>query len=174
MGLSLSVKKLTKSQVMPLIRKIANNLPARKGKLLNRAGRFSLVNTVLSPIPTYHLTVFALRKWAIKIIDKIRRNFLWKGVEGAHGGHCQVNWQRVKRPKKHGGLGVLDLALFGRALRLRWLWYEWINPNRPWVGTALPCDALDRQLFRISTVVILGDGRDGHSSKIIQTCMAEE
>lgn len=49
--------------------------------------------------------------------------------------------------------------MFGRALRLRWLWYEWIDPNRPWAGTMLPCDAGDRQLFRASTVLTIGDGR---------------
>ncbi|PVH37097.1 hypothetical protein PAHAL_6G245400 [Panicum hallii] len=55
-------------------------------------------------------------------------------------------------------MGILDLDLFSRALRLRWLWYEWTSPNRPWVGTEPPANAVDRQLFRASTVVTLGDG----------------
>lgn len=124
---------------------------------MNKMGRLSLVNMVLSAILTCHMTVFALKKWAIKRIDKIRRNFLWKGAEEANGGHCLVNWKKVKRPKKNGGLGVLDLEMFGRALRLRWLWFEWVDPNRPWAGTILPCD--DRQLFRESTIVTIGDGK---------------
>jgi hypothetical protein len=33
-----------------------------KGKLLNKAGRLTLVNTVLTAIPTYYLTVFSLKK----------------------------------------------------------------------------------------------------------------
>ena len=33
------------------------------------------------------------------------------------------------------GLGILDLDLFSRALRLRWLWYEWTDSDRAWVGT---------------------------------------
>jgi hypothetical protein len=57
-----------------------------------------------------------------------------------------------------GGLGVLDLERFSRALRLRWLWYEWVEPERPWVGTEVPCSDLDRQLFRISTIVTVGNG----------------
>ena len=38
----------------------------------------------------------------------------------------------------------MDLSCFGRALRLRWLWYAWTEPDRPWVVT--------------STIVQLGDG----------------
>jgi hypothetical protein len=65
--------------------------------------------------------VFNLKKWAFKNLDKIRRNFLWEGAEQANGGHCLVQWAKVQKPKQLGGLGVLDLELFSRALRIRWL-----------------------------------------------------
>lgn len=60
------------------------------------------------------------------------------------------------RPKKLGGLGVLDLDLFSRALRLRWLWYAWHEPERLWVGTEHPVNESDKQLFRASTIVNYG------------------
>jgi hypothetical protein len=49
--------------------------------------------------------------------------------------------------------GVLDLELFGMALwlRLRWLWFQWRDPDGSWVGT----EVLG---FRVSTTLILGDG----------------
>ena len=62
------------------------------------------------------------------------------------------------RPKCFGSLGILDLDLFCRALHLRWLWFEWTSPERLWVGTEPPVNAVDRQLFRASTIVTLGDG----------------
>jgi hypothetical protein len=77
-------------------------------------------------------------------MDKIRRSFLWTGSEQAHGGHCLVNWKKVCRPKDLGGLGVTNLEIFGRSLRLRWLWQEWIDEDKPWKGSNLPCDETDK------------------------------
>ena len=68
-------------------------------------------------------------------------------------------WDNCKKPKQYGGLGVLDLEKFSRALRLRWLWYSWVDPNRPWVGSSVPCSEVDKQLFRCCTRVTVGDGR---------------
>lgn len=70
---------------------------------MNRAGRLKLVNSVLSSMPTYSLTVFAPKKWVIKKMDKLRRGFLWKGSDNARGSHCLVNGVKVKRPKRFGG-----------------------------------------------------------------------
>jgi hypothetical protein len=89
----------------------------------------TLVKTVLSAQPIYHLTVFPEQRWIFKQIDKICRSFLWKGeeLENISGGHCFVRWSLVKRPLNLGGLGIVDLEHFARALRLRWLWFEWKN-----------------------------------------------
>jgi hypothetical protein len=158
LGLPLHTRQLRRVDIQPLIDKAGARLTTWKGKLLNKAGRLRLISTVLTSLPTYHLTVFSLQKWAIKKIDKLRRGFLWKGSDEAKGGHCLVQWARCLRPKKLGGLGILDLDFFSRALRLRWMWFQWTEPDRSWVGTEHPMNAVDRQLFRGSTVVTLGDG----------------
>ncbi|WVZ92634.1 hypothetical protein U9M48_038683, partial [Paspalum notatum var. saurae] len=74
------------------------------------------------------------------------------------GGHCLVNWPTVSRPKDLGGLGVLDLDKFSRALRLRWLWQEWTNDEKPWAGLQVPCNKEDNLLFQAFTRVTLGNG----------------
>ena len=158
LGLPLHVRALRRIDFQPLIDKMGGRLAVWKGRLLNKAGRLKLVNSVLSSLPTYFLTVFKLPQWVIKRIDKLRRSFLWKGEAEAKGGHRLVNWRKTLRPKKFGGLGILDLDLFSRALRLRWLWFQWTTPDRPWVGSEQPVNAVDRQLFIASTVVTLGNG----------------
>jgi hypothetical protein len=34
--------------------------------------------------------------WALKAIDKIRSNFLWRGQKEADGGHCLVAWHMIQ------------------------------------------------------------------------------
>jgi hypothetical protein len=90
LGLQLHIRALQKSHVQPLIDRIGQRLPAWKGRWLNKAGRLTLVSSVLSSMPTYHLTVFPLAAWAKNKLDKIRRSFFWKGDENANVGHCLV------------------------------------------------------------------------------------
>lgn len=159
LGLPLHFRQPGRVQVQPLIDKMANRLPVWKGKYLNRAGRLKLVNSVLSSLPTYFLTIFPIKKRTIKKMDRIRGSFFWKGSENANGEHCLMRWTQVRKPKQLGGLGVLDFERFIRALRLRWLWLQWMERNRLWVGFDVPCDENDKQLFRDSTLVMVGDGK---------------
>jgi hypothetical protein len=69
-----------------------------------------------------------------------------------------VAWINVAKPTIYGGLGIIELEKFSRALRLRWLWYLWDARPRPWKGMELPVDNSDIALFNAATVVTLGNG----------------
>jgi hypothetical protein len=71
LDLPLHHRKLTKAELQPIIDNVAARLPKWRGKLLNAAARLALLNSVLSAVPIYMLTVFQLSNWAIKKIDKI-------------------------------------------------------------------------------------------------------
>jgi hypothetical protein len=77
-------------------------------------------------LPIYQLNVFQAQKWLIKKIDRIRRSFLWRGEtpDRTNGGHSLINWPTTCSPKNKGGLGILDMDRFTRALRLRWMWFQ--------------------------------------------------
>lgn len=64
----------------------------------------------------------------------------------------------VGRSKDLGGLGVLDLEKFRRALRLRWPWLQWNAPGRPLLGSELPCKNKDMDFFRAATTICIENG----------------
>jgi hypothetical protein len=72
LGLPLHTRKLRRIEVQPLIDKIGSRLPGWKGRMMSSSGRETLVKTVLSSQPIYHMTVFPEQKWLIRRIDRIR------------------------------------------------------------------------------------------------------
>jgi hypothetical protein len=74
-------------------------------------------------------------------------------------GECKVSWARLQHLIEKGGLGTTDLDAFGKALRLRWLWFEWKHPDRPWVSMELSVDQLDQALLATATKVTVHNGK---------------
>ncbi|GKV00423.1 hypothetical protein SLEP1_g13109 [Rubroshorea leprosula] len=65
------------------------------------------------------IDTFRRKLSVIHELDKIRRNFLWGGVEGGRK-IAWVSWDRVCNTKKEGGLGVRNLRWFNIALLGKW------------------------------------------------------
>jgi len=158
LGIPLGLRKLAKSDLQPLVDKVANRLPTWKANLLNRAGRTVLIKSTLSAIPTHTTLVVNLSSWVIKCIDKLRRNFLWSGAEKTKSGHCLLAWPRVCRPPELGGLGIPDLQRFGFALRMRWLWLKRTDDHRSWFQLPVEVEGEVESMFQASIYIELGDG----------------
>lgn len=60
---------------------VSSRLTPWKAIYLSLGGCLTLINLVLSTIPVYYISVFKLPTWVIQEIDKIRRDFLWKGLD---------------------------------------------------------------------------------------------
>jgi hypothetical protein len=57
-----------------------------------------------------------------------------------------------------GGLGIMDLMLFGMALRLWWIWLQKTDPLRSWSLLPTHEDNVTKAFFCSSTIVVLGNG----------------
>lgn len=92
-----------------------------KAKLLSRAGKLTLLKSVLNNLPLYYLSIFRIPKMVAKKIIGIQRRFLWQG-DCNNKGMSLVKWDTVEMPKEWGGLGVGNLLTKNIALLLKWWW----------------------------------------------------
>jgi hypothetical protein len=156
LGLPLTLGRLKLVHVQSFLNKTRAKLAGWQGRLLNTAGRRELVCSVLTGTPIYLLSALKVPKQLMEDIDKVRRRFLWAGDSELSGGKCKAAWPLVAKPIEFGGLGILDFERFSRALRLRWLWISWADPQRAWSGMPLPTDTVDVALFAAAATVQSG------------------
>ncbi len=122
LGLPLSDKQLRKDDWGQVIGKFEKRIEGWQAKLLSQGGRLVLVNSVLSNLPLYYLSMFRAPKWVVRRLEALRRAFFWKGATAVGGGQCLVNWKTVCRSTEEGGLGVLNLENMNVALLAKWWW----------------------------------------------------
>jgi hypothetical protein len=107
----------------------------------------------------YHFTPLSIPQGTLKYINKVEHAFLWAAKDTTTGAKCKVNWEAMCHPKALGVLGVLHMDKFVTALRLRWPWMEWTDPNKLWVGFGNPCPEEDMNIFFAATSITLGNGK---------------
>jgi hypothetical protein len=90
LGIPLSPGRLPRAAMQPLVDKVANQIPAWKGRLLNRSGRLVLVQSTLCAIPVHISMALKAAPRAVKTITTIIRGFLRCGTEVASAGKCAV------------------------------------------------------------------------------------
>ncbi|WMV25457.1 hypothetical protein MTR67_018842 [Solanum verrucosum] len=104
-----------------VIEKFEKRLATWQMQYLSFGGRVTLINSVLDSLPTYYMALLPMPSEVIEQIDKIRRDFLWKGNREKHKFHL-IEWEKVTQPKYQGGLGIKNLAAHKRSMMMKWLW----------------------------------------------------
>jgi hypothetical protein len=158
LGLPLSTGRLRRADVWPLIDKYSGKMKGWKPRFLRISGRLTLTWSVLMALPPHLLSVLPLPQWALDIINRRCRGLVWRGEEEVNGGHCLLPWSRVCQPTENGGLGVLNLKLFGTALRCHWPWMRWTSEPRPWALIPTEDDLEALAIYRAAAFIRIGDG----------------
>jgi hypothetical protein len=95
----------------PYINKTDRYLANWQASLLNPMGRTVLINVVLDGQLSYLMDTIPLPAGVIAQFDKRCRDFIWTGNDHARGASCLVAWDTVRRPREHGGLGIMDVGV---------------------------------------------------------------
>ncbi len=90
------------------------------------------MNSVLTNLSLYFLSLFKAPKWVLRRCEALRRAFFWKRGVSVSGGHCLVKWKTVCKSTSEGGLGILDLENMNTALVAKWWWRLLSNKTHLW------------------------------------------
>ncbi|XP_059294768.1 uncharacterized protein LOC132047801 [Lycium ferocissimum] len=121
LGLSLGDKFKSLSIWNEVLEKMEKKLTNWKRQYLSLGGRITMVNSVISALPTYTMSPFPAPSSVLKRMDKLRKDFLWKGNKQGHSFEL-VNWKTVIKDKRLGGPGIKNLRCHNESLLLKWHW----------------------------------------------------
>jgi hypothetical protein len=121
LGLPLGASYKSTSIWNGVIEKMERRLAGWKRMYLSKGARLTLINSMLSNIPTYYLSFFPIPVRVANRLGKIQNDFLWGGIGDGAKFHL-VNWNKICTPSHAGGLGAHNFIQFNRALLGKWLW----------------------------------------------------
>ncbi|XP_031111969.1 uncharacterized protein LOC116015942 [Ipomoea triloba] len=113
--------RLSKESFSGIIDRIRAKLAGWKSKSLSLAGRYTLVQSVLTSIPYYTMQTTLLPKGVVLAIERITRDFLWGSKEGERKCHL-VKWEVLTKSKEFGGLGIRKLEPMNLAFLAKLGW----------------------------------------------------
>ena len=131
LGLPLSLRQNSSRAWEGIEDKFKRRLSAWKRQYISKGRRLTLINSTLSNLPTYLLSLFRMPKSVKGKLEKIQRDFLWGGGYNARKIHI-VNWNTVNQGKSKGGLGIQNLDLLNMALLGKWIWRFSTEENSIW------------------------------------------
>ncbi|GJY61398.1 hypothetical protein Tco_0462055 [Tanacetum coccineum] len=105
----------------PQVDEVSSRLSKWKLKLLSIDGRLTLLKSVLTSIPLYHMSIFKVPIGVLNHLESIHQNFFY-GVDGSDRKLAWIGWNMVLTSKKNGGLGVSSIFSHNRALLFKWVW----------------------------------------------------
>ncbi|RVW34503.1 putative ribonuclease H protein [Vitis vinifera] len=121
LGLPLGGNPKTSGLWDPVIERISRRLDGWQKAYLSFGGRITLIQSCLTNMPCYFLSLFKIPASVAAKIERMQRDFLWSGVGEGKRDHL-VNWDVVCKPKSRGGLGFGKISIRNVALLGKWLW----------------------------------------------------
>uniref|UniRef100_A0A803Q8K5 Reverse transcriptase domain-containing protein n=1 Tax=Cannabis sativa TaxID=3483 RepID=A0A803Q8K5_CANSA len=135
LGVPICARKIAAGDCISLAQKMTKRIRVWSTRNLSFAGRIVLVNSVLLTIHMYWSQIMILPKKVIKEIEGVCRSFLWTG-KSVMSGAGSVAWESLCKPKKEGGLGLLNVAQWNTAAMFKHVWAVANKKDNLWVKWA--------------------------------------
>ncbi|XP_010251367.1 PREDICTED: uncharacterized protein LOC104593313 [Nelumbo nucifera] len=119
LGMPLCIGHPRSESYQEVVDRIKTRLTGWRANCLSQMGRTVLINSVLSALPTYTMSVHSLPTQTCSIIETTMKSFFWNGHSGPG---TDLLWQKACRPKRCGGLGIRKMKLFNNALLTKVGW----------------------------------------------------
>nr|GEX79155.1 RNA-directed DNA polymerase, eukaryota, reverse transcriptase zinc-binding domain protein [Tanacetum cinerariifolium] len=104
-----------------VLAKISAGLSKLKIKTLSIGGHLTLIKSVLTSLPLYHMSIYKVPMGVLNRMESIRRRF-FNGADNNKRKISMIRWQKVLASKKKGGLGVSSFFALNQALLFKWIW----------------------------------------------------
>lgn len=133
LGLPLGMTKPSVQDLMPLVCKVERKITATLSMMPYDA-KLSLVNSVITSLTIFTLCTLRFPPKILDLLDKLRRKCLWT-KKTKQGDKCNslAAWDLICKPKKSGGMGIINLHVQSDALLLKYLHKFYNNHELPWV-----------------------------------------
>ncbi|GKC70903.1 RNA-directed DNA polymerase, eukaryota, reverse transcriptase zinc-binding domain protein, partial [Tanacetum coccineum] len=104
-----------------VLTKIFACLSKWKLKTLSIGGRLTLIKSVLTSLPLYHMSIYKVPMGVLNRMESIRRRF-FIGADNNKRKISMIGWQKVLASKKKGGLEVSSFFALNQALLFKYIW----------------------------------------------------
>ncbi|GJS35663.1 RNA-directed DNA polymerase, eukaryota, reverse transcriptase zinc-binding domain protein [Tanacetum coccineum] len=134
-----------------VINKVCSRLSKWKMKSLSIGGRLTLIKSVLTAIPIFHLSIYKAPLAVLRKLESIRCHFFHGHVHNSTQA-CWIKWSKILAPKDKGGLGVSSLYALNRSLMLKWVWRFFDQSSSFWARIIKAIHGVDGQIGKHITV----------------------
>lgn len=94
-----------------LVTKLEKRLSNWSHRYLSRAGKLVFIKSVLEATPVFWMALAWIPRNVLARLRQLWSRYLWNGHQDKNI-FAWVNWNKISLPKKWGGWGLKDLALF--------------------------------------------------------------